>query len=223
MRSLSVKKIFGPTIQGEGSESGTPSIFIRFSNCNMWDGRPETRAASACPYCDTDFFGGDIMTPSEIFSHVSDLAKDKKYLIVLSGGEPLLQPHILLAELLELLREAGHQRAVETNGTVDAPLLYDSLDFITCSPKVPWDKLKINKQMVTCWKMLYPHPSLSYDPIVDYASDNMFGVAKFYLQPVDSGHLLQSRANAKSASNLVKTLGYPWRLSVQVHKIIDEE
>ena len=51
----SVKSIFGPTIQGEGTLTGQVTSFLRFAGCNVWDGRPETKASSACPYCDTDF------------------------------------------------------------------------------------------------------------------------------------------------------------------------
>ena len=38
----SIKKIFGPTIQGEASMCGTVCFFIRFAGCNRWDGRIET-------------------------------------------------------------------------------------------------------------------------------------------------------------------------------------
>ncbi len=220
MRPLKVKEIFGPTIQGEGSETGAPAIFVRFSGCNMWNGKPETRAKSACPYCDTDFYGGTSMDAGEILHEVLKLAQGSKYLVVISGGEPLLQDHTELQTLLEILRIEGFQRALETNGTVDAVDLYPLFDFITCSPKVPFDKLKIDKEQVNTWKMLYPHPTISLKPFADYAKENQFTWQKFYLQPIEEGSPAHWDSNTKDAIALVKGLGFPWRLSIQMHKII---
>ena len=61
-----VKAIFGPTLQGEGLHAGAPCVFLRLAGCNAWDGRAETRANSACPYCDTDFRGGELLDMEEI-------------------------------------------------------------------------------------------------------------------------------------------------------------
>ena len=61
-----VKEIFGPTVQGEGPNQGKPCVFLRFSGCNAWDGRAETRAASACPYCDTDFLAASLWTAQKL-------------------------------------------------------------------------------------------------------------------------------------------------------------
>ena len=56
--SYAVKEIFY-TLQGEGAQSGRPSVFCRFAGCNLWSGREEDRAAAICKFCDTDFFGVD--------------------------------------------------------------------------------------------------------------------------------------------------------------------
>jgi len=72
-RTYRVKEIFGPTIQGEGLHTGMPCLFVRLAGCNAWDGRPETRAASACPYCDTDFRGGEALALAEILSRLNAL------------------------------------------------------------------------------------------------------------------------------------------------------
>ena len=218
-----VKEIFGPTIQGEGSETGAPAIFIRFGGCNMWNGLPQTRARSACPYCDTDFYGGDEMNAGAILERVLRLAQGQSYLIVISGGEPLLQDHTELGTLLELLRIEGFQRAVETNGTVDAPDLYNLFDFITCSPKVPFEKMKIQKESVNTWKLLYPHPSIPMPPFFAYAQENKFSGQKFYLQPIEEGTKPHWESNTKAAAYIVKGQGFPWRLSIQTHKILGEK
>ena len=43
------------SLQGEGFFSGTPSLFIRFSGCNL-----------KCPFCDTQHLHGTEMSEEEI-------------------------------------------------------------------------------------------------------------------------------------------------------------
>ena len=52
----SVKEIYY-TFQGEGAHSGRPSIFCRFSGCNLWSGKEKDRKKAKCNFCDTDFVG----------------------------------------------------------------------------------------------------------------------------------------------------------------------
>jgi hypothetical protein len=54
----SVKEIFY-TLQGEGDNTGTPAVFLRFAGCNLWSGRERHRRAAICRFCDTDFVGTD--------------------------------------------------------------------------------------------------------------------------------------------------------------------
>ncbi len=53
-----VKEIYY-TLQGEGSRTGRPSVFCRFSGCNLWTGIEADREKSICSFCDTDFLGTD--------------------------------------------------------------------------------------------------------------------------------------------------------------------
>ena len=41
MKKYLVKEIFGPTIEGEGSQAGAPVLFLRLSGCNKWSGKDE--------------------------------------------------------------------------------------------------------------------------------------------------------------------------------------
>jgi len=117
MKTYMIKQIFGPTIQGEGSASGTVVCFVRFTGCNQWDGRPETKAASSCPFCDTDFRGGARMTAGEIVARVKLLSKNVVD-VVLSGGEPALQADEALVSEFQLngytvhIEIIGHGHAV---------------------------------------------------------------------------------------------------------------
>lgn len=159
MSSYRVKSIFGPTIQGEGMHAGMPCVFLRLAGCNAWDGRPETRAASACPYCDTDFRGGEALTLDAIGSRLESLLpappapgpRSRSALgCVLTGGEPLLQAD---AALLARLGERFAWVDIESNGTRPCPPRPDNV-FISCSPK------QVTGQPVVAepdwWKVLIP-------------------------------------------------------------------
>ena len=94
MKTYTVKETFGPTIQGEGFSAGESVYFLRFSGCNKWSGREEDRASSACPFCDTDFFGGKKMSVQDITEELKELrtkGRSAKRILVISGGEPTLQ------------------------------------------------------------------------------------------------------------------------------------
>ena len=56
--SYAVKEIFY-TLQGEGAQTGRPSVFCRFAGCNLWSGREADRAGAICSFCDTNFVGTD--------------------------------------------------------------------------------------------------------------------------------------------------------------------
>lgn len=104
------------SLQGEGHHTGYPSVFIRFSGCNL-----------ACPFCDTEHEEGIYMSDNDIF-HAVNLYRASW--IVLTGGEPAL--HIDEDFIRMLKRATGKNIAVETNGTVPLP---KGIDWITVSPK----------------------------------------------------------------------------------------
>lgn len=148
-----VKNIFGPTIQGEGLHQGMPCLFVRLSGCNAWDGRAETRAASACPYCDTDFRDGEAYDVPQILARLGALAPPASFAhlgLVLTGGEPLLQAD---AALIAALAERFAWVDIETNGTRVCPDRPANV-FISCSPKAVRDQPVIVDP--DWWKVLIP-------------------------------------------------------------------
>lgn len=229
---LQVKEIFGPTIQGEGAEAGSPAIFIRFAGCNMWNGKPETRSRSMCPFCDTDFQGGQPMAVADVLRAVSDLIPTHfkiahgKFLIVLTGGEPLLQPPAELIALCQGLHQMGHITQLETNGTVDSDAV-EHITRVTVSPKLPFRKMKINWFHVDCLKILHPHPTVDLREFIHLAERRLqhdqATPVFYFLQPIDEGNTLHTQANVKATVQTVKNLGLPWRLSLQTHKILGEQ
>lgn len=221
---LKVKSIFGPTIQGEGKQAGLGAIFVRFSGCNMWDGRTETRAFSNCPFCDTDFRGGKFMSATDIVADCDRLrGLFRPFLVVLTGGEPLLQPAKDLRDLTMLLHARGFKIQVETNGTVENEALY-GFDFVTVSPKLSRASLTLNLLLANCVKILYPHPTVAIEDFLDIPAQGAYSHIDFCLQPIDVPESpAKTEMNLRQTVEKVKELGYPWRLSLQTHKILGEE
>lgn len=112
--TYSVKEIFY-TLQGEGLQAGMPAVFCRFAGCNLWSGREQDRATAICQFCDTEFVGTDGVGGGK-FAQATDLAAriaslwpeaDHAHphrLVVLTGGEPLLQVD---CALIDALHEQG--------------------------------------------------------------------------------------------------------------------
>jgi 7-carboxy-7-deazaguanine synthase len=123
-----VSEIFGPTIQGEGIDQGTPCHFIRFGGCDY-----------KCDWCDTPHAvlphlvrQADRLTLDEIVLRVHALTPGPRWIVV-SGGNPVLH------ELRELVRELHHDGflvSVETQGTLWKQWLW-SCDRVAVSPKPP--------------------------------------------------------------------------------------
>jgi len=207
--TYAVKEIFY-TLQGEGGNAGRAAVFCRFAGCNLWSGRESDRAEATCRFCDTDFVGTD-GTGGGKFAAASELAaavaaqwpatSRGRRLVVLTGGEPLLQVD---APLVEALHAAGFEVAVETNGTLEPP---PGLDWICVSPKA---NTQLRIRAGTELKVVVPQEGLDLEELAG------LDFAQHLLQPMD-GPLL--RENTQWA--IRHCLQDPrWRLSVQTHKIV---
>src|SRR5690348_3352757 len=120
-----VREVFY-TLQGEGAQWGRPAVFCRFAGCNLWSGREEDRASAVCSFCDTDFVGMDGPGGGR-FADAQALAAaieaqwrggGADRLVVMTGGEPLLQ---LDEALIGALHVRNFAVALETNGTLAVP------------------------------------------------------------------------------------------------------
>ena len=138
--AYSVKECF-LTLQGEGVQSGSRAVFLRFAGCNLWSGREQDRATAQCTFCDTDFVGTNGEGGGK-FARAGDLAdqvaiiwgrSEERRLVVITGGEPMLQ---LDGELIDALHGRGFRVAVESNGTLPA---VDGIDWLCVSPKAGTD------------------------------------------------------------------------------------
>jgi len=204
--SYAVKEIF-LTLQGEGGQAGRPAVFCRFAGCNLWSGREQDRAAAVCNFCDTDFVGMDGEGGGR-FADAGALADAveaawrggaEHRLVVLTGGEPLLQVD---AALVEALHGRGFSVALETNGTLPAPA---GIDWICVSPKADAPLAQVTGQEL---KLVYPQAG------VDPARFEALAFERFALQPMDGPAVAENTAAA-----IAYCLAHPrWRLSVQTHK-----
>ena len=207
--TYSVKEIFY-TLQGEGAQAGTPAVFCRLAGCNLWTGRESERASAVCRFCDTDFvgtdgtLGGKYAQADELASQIEAQwpANDRAHrLVVLTGGEPLLQVD---AALIDALHIRGFRIAVETNGTLAAPA---GIDWLCVSPKAgaPWVQ-----QQGQELKLVWPQPGFDLQTM---AATGQF--THRFLQPMDGPDQV---ANLNTCINAC--LHQPtWRLSLQTHKI----
>jgi 7-carboxy-7-deazaguanine synthase len=118
---LMITTIFA-SCQGEGPHAGEPAVFVRFSKCNR-----------NCQFCDTWFDSGDVLSFEQVLDKIHsavdtetarhNLNKDaymNQLLIVVSGGEPMLQKN--LTGFLEFLHAQGFRTQIESNGDLLRPL-----------------------------------------------------------------------------------------------------
>lgn len=193
-----VNEIFH-SLQGEGYHSGTPAVFVRLSGCNL-----------RCPFCDTQHAGGTEMSEPEIVAAVKSLCPVlRSPLVVVTGGEPALQ---LTPSLVDALHAAGCRVAVETNGTLHLP---GNVDWVTLSPKSLWLGEEAAPVLTRAdeLKVLFDgeHNPSAYDHI---------DAAHRFLQPMDTGDPARNAALMRQAADYC--LGHPqWRLSLQIHKILN--
>jgi 7-carboxy-7-deazaguanine synthase len=224
---LDVHSIF-LTIQGEGPFCGTPCVFVRLAGCNL-----------QCPACDTDYTSKrKLMGPYEVLSEVNELWRADEWrrgLVVVTGGEPFRQD---LSELFHVLCGNGYYIQVESNGTLPpSPALYTksvALDnregvYVVCSPKTG----KLNPRIfeVACalkyvvrYNMADPDdglPTSALDHTGRPARPPEGWDRLIYIQPLDSGNVLDNDFNTAEA--LSSALKHGYTLQLQIHKFLGVE
>lgn len=194
-----VMEIFS-SIQGEGSMLGMPVTFIRFAGCNL-----------KCPWCDTKESWGGVKGVKVESLNIDDIiAKCNMAIVVLTGGEPCLQP---LEPLIDALHKKEKFVCIETNGTLSTPT---NADWVVCSPKPPQYLI---------------HGACFFNEL-KYVVDDEFALdcipedqkqrcGTVWLQPCDYG-----RQNPKSIASAQKCVDFvlknPYlRVGIQLHKILD--
>ena len=196
------------TLQGEGYHTGRPSVFIRFTGCNLWSGLEKDRAGSICDWCDTDFVGTDGPNGGKYSAdQVAEIAKkmwpenEKNPYLVCTGGEPLLQ---MDDEFISAIHDADFKIAIETNGTRIPP---KGIDWICVSPKANAEFILKKGHEI---KFVFPQCGINPRQYEDLD----FG--HFFIQPMDGPN---QDENIKQSKEFVAK--YPrWELSIQTHKLL---
>jgi 7-carboxy-7-deazaguanine synthase (Cx14CxxC type) len=204
--SYTVKEIF-LTLQGEGMQAGRRAVFLRFAGCNLWNGREKDRAAADCAFCDTDFVGTDGVDGGRydaegLADRVESLwGASERRLVVVTGGEPLLQ---LDAALIGALHARGFAIAVETNGTLPAPA---GIDWLCVSPKAG---TKVVQRSGDELKLVWPQQGIEPAELAGWDFDH------FLIQPMDGAD-----ARAALDASIAFVMANPgWKLGLQTHKLI---
>lgn len=126
-----VIEIFGPVIQGEGSQVGNQTMFIRFGGCDY-----------RCTKCDSLHAvipgaiqkHGTMMEPIEIVEALYKVREETGVRwVTFSGGNPCMHK---LDELVAILVNSGWFINVETQGTLWQDWLL-ACTLVTISPKSP--------------------------------------------------------------------------------------
>lgn len=235
---LLIKSIFY-TVQGEGPYAGHPAVFIRLIGCNL-----------ACWFCDTDFETDPVpMEVDEVASRVLEVRQEVvqrqgvgiRPLVVITGGEPFLQPN--LVGLCTLLIRDGYRVQIETAGTVwltEMETLLQSLRYkpyldIVVSPKTG----KVNKYIAKyacAWKYLIEAGGVAVDGLPVRATQKRGGKQVLlarppqeamdrrcvYVQPlhVDGSDII-TNLNYKETALTAMEHGY--KVSFQMHKYLGVE
>ena len=212
------------TLQGEGSFTGQPSIFIRLQGCPV-----------GCSWCDTkhtwEVFDdkqipiNDLLAQSQETEDWSALTPAQIILlfkkqnfkanhIVITGGEPCMYD---LTPLCQALEDNGYSCQIETSGTFEI-ITTDSC-WVTVSPKV---NMKggykvLESAMKRANEIKHPVATEQHiDDLKSLLSAHNVKDTQVYLQPISQ----KQRATELAISTCIEN---NWRLSVQVHKYIGIE
>jgi 7-carboxy-7-deazaguanine synthase len=224
LSSYKINEVF-ESLQGEGSFTGLPSIFVRLQGCPV-----------GCPWCDTQhtwtvdpqfqLSGADVMGQTKEtknwFEHSAEqllwLFQNQGYVakhIVITGGEPCMYD---LLPLTNVLIAKGYSVQIETSGTYE---IFTHIDtWVTVSPKVnmPGGRPVLASAMLRANEIKHPVAMekhiVELDQVLRLLGDKPQPM--IYLQPISQ----QKRATELA----IKTcIARNWRLSLQTHKFIGIE
>ncbi|MEM2006824.1 MAG: 7-carboxy-7-deazaguanine synthase QueE [Sulfolobales archaeon] len=126
---MRVSEVF-VSVQGEGPSLGVPAVFLRLAQCNL-----------RCLWCDTKYawtLGEDMpveLVTREVLCLLRTYSRIK--LVVITGGEPLLQKDEVRELVVKLKKENSNvEIEVETNCTIDPSGVLEVVDRLIVSPKL---------------------------------------------------------------------------------------
>lgn len=203
---VAVNEIFY-SIQGEATEAGRPCVLVRLSGCDL-----------RCRWCDTAyaFHEGTAMRVEDV---VAEVAAWHCPLVLVTGGEPLLQP--AAPTLIRALVEAGREVLVETGGHRDIREL-DPRARVVLDVKCPgsgessrnhWENLERLREGDAVKFVIADRQDYEWARTVLRERPAASGVTAFF-SPVH-GHL-----PPRDLAAWILEDGLPVRLQLQIHKLI---
>ena len=188
------------SLQGEGRHSGIPSVFLRFSGCNL-----------RCSFCDTAHQEGIWLSDEDI---VAEINKYPAPWIILTGGEPTLSIDDSFIAFLKA--QTGKKIAIETNGTGRIP---KNIDWVTVSPKIGMkgaEGCELKADRADELKVVDVGQKLEYYFSLTCVSAKTY----MYLQPCFVSDEEECRRNM--ARTVGRVLADPrWTLSAQIHRFLE--
>lgn len=188
---LKVTTIFY-SVQGEATNTGIPSIFVRLYGCNL-----------ECPFCD-DLLHTDKYTPYTYDDVLEEIKQYPAKDIIITGGEPSIYN---LNEFINFMQSHGYAISVESNGYNFENI--KQANWITYSPK-DWNKIhETGYNELKC----VVNTETDIQPLLDLKIKQ-----PIFIQAENHIHT-PNMTNITHCIELVKK--YPQlRLSVQTHKFL---
>lgn len=207
VRILGLNEIFF-SIQGESTQAGRPTVFVRLMGCPL-----------RCKYCDTEyaFYEGKRWGFDEIFTEIQ---KHPTKLVEMTGGEPMAQPNVI--PFMQELVDRGFEVMIETSGAFPTneipPQVRVILDIKTPGSgelaRMHWDNLKWIKKGYDEVKFV-----ITSKVDFDFAVATSLEHKLFDRVPVLISPSFKDVTNLQLA-NWVLESGMPFRMQLQMHKYI---
>lgn len=218
-----VNEVF-QTIQGEGSYTGTPAIFVRLQGCpvgcswcdtkHTWQIDPELQVSLPevmAKRADSDYWSD--VTPAALLQVFAERGFQAKH-VVITGGEPCMYD---LVPLCEALHQQGYTSQIETSGTFAVSVPASS--WVTVSPKINMagGYQVLSAAMQRANEIKHPVAMQKHvDELLQLLGQTGTTDKLIYLQPISQ----QKRATELAIATCIE---HNWRLSVQVHKYLGIE
>lgn len=203
---LKLNEIFF-SIQGESTQAGRPSIFVRLTGCKL-----------RCTYCDTQYsyFEGQNVEIDDIIRRIKDYPCK---LVEVTGGEPLEQKETPL--LLQRLLDEGYEVMLETDGVEDISVVPEGVK-IVMDVKTPGSKMANPKSAKNLVK-LRPGDEIKF--VICDEKDYLFAKDFLRQNPAPSGTIVLfspvlPQDNLAWLPEAILRDGLPVRFQLQMHKMI---
>jgi 7-carboxy-7-deazaguanine synthase len=218
---MKINEVF-ETIQGEATHTGTPAVFVRTQYCPI-----------GCPWCDTKHTWVAEDPKRSTFETILAKTQDsdrwaeaepavilqtiqKRFTarhLVLTGGEPMMQPDI--DELCRLALKEGWSVQIESSGTTWTPIPQSV--WLTVSPKIDMPGgYKLDSTAI--WRAdeikMPVGKQADIDRLEQLIDHYAISPRRIWLQPLSQ--------SAKATQLCIETATKNnWRISIQTHKYLN--